>query len=97
MAAIYEIQESLNVLAYGAYPPASGGIRDAQQAANDWAGTTTLDLQAALNCKHYGVTSINAMIAGNHRFMDFNEVCNALNSSTNLDGQWALSKLAGGG
>jgi len=85
MATIWEIQQSLNALAYGAYPPASGGIRDAQQAANDWAGTTNLDLIAALNHKN-GTTGL-----------EFNLVCNQLASTTNLEGQWALSKLAGGG
>lgn len=92
MSTFYEIQQSLNVLAYGSFPPAHG-VKDAQKAANDWAGTTNLDLLAALNCKHYGTTTP----LPTNRPMDFNEVCNALAGTTLKEAQDALSNLAGGG
>lgn len=91
----YEIQVSLNILAYGnAVPP----LVDAQQAANAWAGTTALDLDtlAALNFKNKSVTTWAAWQAGGYPMLDFNLVCNQLNSSTLLDAQEALSQLAGG-
>lgn len=94
MAQPWEIQQSLNVLAYGAYPPATGGVRDAQQAANDYAGTTGMDLQAALNAKHYGVTTSQALAA--HTLQDAQYIANLLAGTTNKDLQDALSNLAGG-
>lgn len=84
---IYEIQQSLNILAYGSYPPAGHPVQDAQKAANDWAGTTGLETLQALNHKN-GTTNL-----------DFNQVCNQLASITGptLEAQEALSRLAGGG
>jgi hypothetical protein len=81
---VYEIQQSLNILAYGAYPPASGVVSDSQKAANDYAGTVNLELIYALNVKAGTVGQ------------EWNAVCNTLNSSTGLEGQAALSQLAGG-
>lgn len=81
MTRIYEIAESLNQLAYSSTAHGS----DAQKAANDWAGTTGLDLLYALNKK-----------AGTNG-LDFNKVCNVLASTTGKEAQDALSNLAGGG
>lgn len=94
---IWEIQQSLNVLAYGAYPPATGGVRDAQQAANDYAGTTGLELQAALNCKYQGVTSLSTFYGHGYVMQDAQYISNLLAGTTNKDMQDALSNLAGGG
>jgi hypothetical protein len=90
----WEIQQSLNVLAYGAYPPATGGVRDAQQAANGYAGTTNMDMQAALNCKYRSVTTIQALSA--FQIYDSQQVSNLLAGTTGKDMQDALSNLAGG-
>lgn len=85
MAAIFEIQQSLNVLA------GTTGL-DAPYAANVWAGTTGLDLIGALNAKN-GVTSPGP------NWQDFNQVCCSLAGITGsgADAQNALSFLAGGG
>lgn len=80
---IWEVQYSLNILAYGSFKNV-----EAQQAANDWAGTSHLELIEALNHKN-GQTA--------PPYLDFNAVCNALASTTLREGQDALSKLAGGG
>ena len=79
--ALYEIQQALSILSGQSAPP----WREAQQAANIWAGTVGLDLLAALNVKN-GTTGLG-----------FNAVCNALAGTADLDAQDALSKLAGGG
>lgn len=81
---IYEIQQSLNVLAGGT---ATGPMMDDTLAANTWAGTTGLPLISALNHKN-GTTGL-----------DLNLVCNQLAGipSGLADAQNALSKLAGGG
>lgn len=94
---IWEIQQSLNVLAYGAYPPATGGVRDAQQAANDYAGTAGLDLQAALNCKYKSVTTLSTFYGHGYTFYDTQAVANLLAGTTGKETQDALSNLAGGG
>ena len=84
VAAIYEIQYSLNVLANTVSGLTTFQL-DAQRAANVYAGTTGLDLVYALNKKN-GTTGL-----------DFQKVCNALNGTTTKDAQDALSQLAGGG
>ena len=80
MAQPWEIQVSLNVLAGKSAP----NYVEAQVAANLYAGTTGLELIAALNSK-----------AGTNG-LDLNAVCNSLNSSTGREAQDALSMLAGG-
>lgn len=89
MAAIYELQQSLSILAGTSTPP----YLEAQQAANVWAGSSNLDLLAALNCKHYGTTTPDPT----HVPLGLNAVCNALNGGGNREAQDALSMLAGGG
>lgn len=84
MAAIYEIQQSLSILAGQTTPP----YLEAQAAANVWAGTIGLDLQAALNYKIDGHT-------GGTR--DAQQAANILNGTKTMDMQDALSQLAGGG
>lgn len=85
-AGVWEIQYSLNVLA-NTVSGLSTFYLDEQQAANVWAGTTKLELLAALNHKN-GTTGL-----------DLNLVCNQLASISpaTADAQNALSKLAGGG
>ena len=94
MAAIFEIQESLNVLA-------GTTTLDAQAAANVWAGTTALglDLQAALNFKYRSVTTWAAFNApgNNWQFYDSQRAANLINGTTTMELQDALSDLAGGG
>lgn len=90
MAAIYEIQQALNLLA------STTGL-DAQYAANKYAGTTGLDLQTALNCKYRSVTSVAALIAGGYQIYDTQKVANLLAGTTGKETQDALSNLAGGG
>lgn len=90
MAAIYEIPQSLNILA------GTTGL-DAQKAANAYAGTTGLELVAALNCKLRSVTTWNAFVAGGFTALDLNGVANQLNGTKTKDAQDALSQLAGGG
>ena len=81
MAAVYDIQESLSILAGQGTPP----WQEAQKAANVWAGTTGLDLIAALNVKN-GTTGL-----------DLNGVCQALSGLAGREAQVCLSYLAGGG
>lgn len=90
MARIYEIQESLNILA------GTTGL-DAQYAANKYAGSVGLDLQAALNCKYQGVTTMQAFIAGGYQMYDTQKVANLIAGTTSKDTQDALSNAAGGG
>ena len=92
MSSIYEIQQSLSILAGHVTSP----YLEEQQAANVWAGTTQLELLAALNCRYYGVTSwpIPAILGP---VLDFNQVCNNLAGTTGKEAQDALSGLAGGG
>lgn len=90
MTAIYEVQQSLNVLA------GTTGL-DAQNAANVYAGTTGLDLQFALNCKYRGVTTPQAFYGGGYQMYDTQKVANLLNGTTTKETQDALSQLAGGG
>lgn len=78
---IYEIQQSLSILAGQTTPP----YLEAQKAANVYAGTVGMETTAALNHKN-GSTGL-----------DFQKVCNALNGTTTMDAQDALSDLAGGG
>lgn len=86
---MYEVQQSLNILAYGFYPPPDGkGVREAQQAGNDWAGTTGLELQAALNHKYSG--NVNGGL-------EMQQLANLLAGTTGKEMQDALSNLAGGG
>lgn len=80
-SAIYEIQQSLSILAGQTVPP----YLEAQQAANVYAGTTHLELVDALNHK--------AGVKG----QDFDQVCNTLNGTKTMNAQDALSQLAGGG
>lgn len=84
MTAIYEMQQSLSILAGTTSPP----WLEAQQAANIWAGTVGLDLQAALNYKYLGVPG------GTH---DIQDAANLLAGTTGKETQDALSNLAGGG
>lgn len=81
---IYEIQQSLSILAGQAAPP----YLEAQAAANKWAGVSGYDLIAALNIKN-GTYGANPL--------EFNGVCNALANTTGKEAQDALSYLAGGG
>lgn len=89
--AIYEIQQSLSILAGYPTPP----YLEAQQAANIYAGTFELDMLAALNCRAYGVTSWP--LPPGDPPLDLNAVCNKLAGTVGKDAQDALSGLAGGG
>jgi len=90
---IWEVQQSLSSLAGHSSPP----YLEEQLAANLYAGTSGLDLQAALNCKYRGVTSWGAFIAGGYTAYDTQQVANLLAGTTGKETQDALSNLAGGG
>jgi hypothetical protein len=89
MATGYEgstLVAELNRLANSGTYPARTDFKEAQGAANKWAGTTGLGIIAALNYKADSTRTRD-------KFKDLNAVCNELASTTNKSAVSALRSI----
>ena len=80
------LQAELNRLANGGTYPARTSFKDAQGAANQYAGTTGLGLDAALNYKVDSTRTRN-------NFKSLNAVCNELAGTTDKSAVSALRSI----